>query len=255
MVGRAPENDIVIENPTVSRTHLQIVQTDDGKYSLTHLSNVNPTHVNGEEITHRRPVALQETDIIKVGTAPPLRWMEHFNPTQYFVPQAEQVYYQESTPHSATEPVFAHKPASKSQLAETQVFEPEYAGFWLRFVAIIIDGFTLGLLTGVLAFISFISNDIMISAIIAIISALFGWLYFAILESSSKQGTLGKMALGLKVTDLDGNPISFGRASGRHFSKIITAIIPFAIGFMLAGWTAKKQAIHDMIAGCLVVKK
>ncbi len=60
------------------------------------------------------------------------------------------------------------------------------------------------------------------------------------------------MALGIKVTDLDGNRISFGRATGRYFGKIISGMI-FYIGFMMAGWTQKKQALHDMLAGCLVI--
>ena len=61
--------------------------------------------------------------------------------------------------------------------------------------------------------------------------------------------------LNLKVTDMTGEPISFGRASGRFFARIITHMIPLEIGFILAGFTEKKQAIHDMIASCLVLRK
>jgi uncharacterized RDD family membrane protein YckC len=81
------------------------------------------------------------------------------------------------------------------------------------------------------------------------------WLDYAWMESSAKQATLGKLALGLVVTDMEGRRISFGRASGRFFAKIITGFIPFAIGYIMAGFTEKKQALHDMIASCLVVKK
>jgi len=56
------------------------------------------------------------------------------------------------------------------------------------------------------------------------------------------------------VTDLQGNRISFARASGRFFAKLISGLIPFAIGYILAGITEKKQALHDMIAGCLVLR-
>jgi uncharacterized RDD family membrane protein YckC len=80
------------------------------------------------------------------------------------------------------------------------------------------------------------------------------WLYHALMESSSWQATLGKRVLNLQVTDLAGRPVSFGRASGRHFSKIISGMIPLGIGFILAGFTEKKQAIHDMIASCLVLR-
>jgi uncharacterized RDD family membrane protein YckC len=89
-----------------------------------------------------------------------------------------------------------------------------------------------------------------------ILAALFaGWLYYALMESSARQGTLGKMAMGLSVTDIGGQRLSFGRASGRFFAKIITGLIPFGIGYIMAGFTEKKQALHDMIASCLVMKK
>jgi uncharacterized RDD family membrane protein YckC len=82
-----------------------------------------------------------------------------------------------------------------------------------------------------------------------------GWLYHALLESSEWQATAGKKALGLAVTDLAGHRISFARASGRHFGKIISGLIPLGIGYILAGLTEKKQAIHDMLASCLVLRK
>ncbi len=94
----------------------------------------------------------------------------------------------------------------------------------------------------------------MISVLLFEGCALFGlWLYFAILESSAWQGTVGKKVLGLRVTDLDGNRISFGRATGRFFAKLVSNFT-FMIGYIMAGFTAKKQALHDMIAGCLVTK-
>jgi uncharacterized RDD family membrane protein YckC len=84
-------------------------------------------------------------------------------------------------------------------------------------------------------------------------STLVNWIYEAALESSSYQATLGKMALGLKVTDLEGRRISFARATGRHFAKILSGLM-FFIGFIMAGFTQRKQALHDMIAGTLVVR-
>jgi uncharacterized RDD family membrane protein YckC len=84
--------------------------------------------------------------------------------------------------------------------------------------------------------------------------AVAGWLYFAMMESSNKMATLGKMAIGIKVTDLNGNRISFGRATGRYFAKILSGMI-LMIGYIMAGFTEKKQALHDMIASCLVVMK
>jgi uncharacterized RDD family membrane protein YckC len=81
------------------------------------------------------------------------------------------------------------------------------------------------------------------------------WLYYAWMESSEHQATLGKMALGLIVTDLDDRRVSFARATGRFFAKIISGLIPLAIGYIMAGFTEKKQALHDMIASTLVLRK
>jgi uncharacterized RDD family membrane protein YckC len=84
-------------------------------------------------------------------------------------------------------------------------------------------------------------------------SMIVGWLYEALMTSSAYQATVGKMALGLKVTDTEGNPISFGRATGRHFAKLISAFT-LLIGYVIQPFTEKKQALHDKIAGTLVYK-
>ena len=80
------------------------------------------------------------------------------------------------------------------------------------------------------------------------------YLYYAFMESSANQATVGKIALGLKVTDTDGGRISFGRALGRTFAKILSVLTLF-IGFIMAGFTDRKQALHDKIAHTLVVKR
>jgi uncharacterized RDD family membrane protein YckC len=153
-----------------------------------------------------------------------------------------------------------------------------YAGFWLRFVGWLIDSFVSGfafvvlliplfVLTGAGAALSRIgsgediSDDAAVFLGVGFLSGFFGilllvsWLYYALSESSSWQATVGKKILNLYVTDISGKPISFGRASGRFFARIITRMIPFGIGYIMAGFTEKKQAIHDMIASCLVLRK
>jgi len=80
------------------------------------------------------------------------------------------------------------------------------------------------------------------------------WLYYALMESSGRQATLGKMALGIKVVDRQGGRISFARATGRYFAKILSGLI-LMIGYLMAGFTSRKQALHDMVAGCLVVNR
>jgi len=134
-----------------------------------------------------------------------------------------------------------------------------YAGFWRRFVAYIIDAFVINIFVIVGALVLFfISGKIGLQ--IEIIREVASWpwlicylLYSSVMESSSEQATLGKIIMGLKVTDMDGNRITFLRALGRNAGKLLSAIILF-IGFIMAAFTTKKQALHDLISGCLVVK-
>lgn len=87
-----------------------------------------------------------------------------------------------------------------------------------------------------------------------IISQVISAVYYVVLESSQKQGTWGKQIVGIKVVDMQGNRLTFGRALGRYFARFITALT-CGIGFLMPLWTEKKQTLHDMIAGCLAVKK
>lgn len=155
-----------------------------------------------------------------------------------------------------------------------------YAGFWWRFLAYIIDDILLGVVNFILmiplwALLGFsifsmsgfdewnTCDDELAWGLIgpifglmfftAMMSIVIQWLYFSLMESSKNQGTLGKMALGIKVTDMEGNRISFARATGRYFGKILSGMI-FMIGFIMAGLTDRKQALHDMLASCLVIK-
>jgi len=123
----------------------------------------------------------------------------------------------------------------------------------MRFVASILDSILLTTIYNLLTWLvwpaSWKGNQILIFAT----ATIFNWLYYSILESSAKQGTLGKVVLGLKVVDYNNQRISFARATGRYFSKFISAAI-LMIGFIMIAFTAKKQGLHDMIAGTLVIK-
>jgi uncharacterized RDD family membrane protein YckC len=139
-----------------------------------------------------------------------------------------------------------------------------YGGFWIRVVAAIIDAIILRI---VVAPIHFIFGGLglagMMSGIhpiglaalgggVTFIALVFGsWLYEAFMESSSYQATLGKMICGMKVTDLNGNRISFERATGRHFAKWLSGMF-LGIGFIMVGLTERKQGLHDLLAGTLV---
>jgi uncharacterized RDD family membrane protein YckC len=132
----------------------------------------------------------------------------------------------------------------------------EYAGFWRRVAAVLIDGLILSVVT-VPAGLSMGDGDPTgpgtLSPGLVTLSTVVQWLYYALLESSSKQATVGKMALGIRVTDLDGGRISFGRATGRYFGKFLSGLI-LGIGFLMAAFTERKQALHDLLAGTLVVR-
>ena len=163
---------------------------------------------------------------------------------------------------------------SQSQSTEQTVEQPQYAGFWIRFVALIIDSIILGFvsfvlmvpLLGALGLTAVGMGDISDMEETAMLGLLAGfgttlyisnfiitWLYYSLLQSGKWQATLGKKAVGIKVTDLNGERISFLTATLRYFGKIISSMI-MLIGYLMAAFTAKKQALHDMIASTYVVK-
>jgi uncharacterized RDD family membrane protein YckC len=127
-------------------------------------------------------------------------------------------------------------------LSEAQV---SYGGFWIRALAALIDGLILGVA-------DFLLRP-RVGVVYPLIALLGDWLYFSLMESSSSQGTVGKIVCGLRVTDTQGRRISFGRATGRYFAKILSALILF-IGYLMVGWTRQKRGLHDFIAGTLVVR-
>lgn len=133
-----------------------------------------------------------------------------------------------------------------------------YAGFWLRFLAAIIDDVVItiiGAVTGIILAIVIksgasaeIADEISDWTYILIF-----WLYFAAMESSPRQATLGKMAVGIKVTDLREEKISFLKATGRNFGKILS-LLPLMLGFIMIAFTKRKQGLHDILARCLVIR-
>jgi len=150
----------------------------------------------------------------------------------------------------------------------------QYAGFWKRLLAAIFDTFLVTLVGGPISIIlgvilgssigsivGFLGRDSFFPALLSTVFFFIGgiflilrWLYFAIMESSSHQATFGKELVGIKVTDINGRKISFWRATLRHFAKILSAMV-YYLGYLMIGFTGKKQGLHDIIAGCLVSNK
>jgi len=159
-----------------------------------------------------------------------------------------------------------------------------YAGFWMRVMAFILDHLILGFIKAILIFpfsvaLSFGSmfsrenNDFYFASytfietgseaaavfaflytlvIMFILNTIVEWLYYAFFESSKKMATPGKFILGLKVTDFSGSRISFGKATGRYFSKFLSSMI-LGIGYIMAAFTERKQTLHDILANCFVI--
>jgi uncharacterized RDD family membrane protein YckC len=127
-----------------------------------------------------------------------------------------------------------------------------YGGFWIRFLAYFVDGLILFVGCVIVGAFAAFAGDAF--ALLATLVFLFGpILYFAAMQASARQATYGKALVGLKVADNGGNRISLLRSLGRELSKIISAI-PLMVGFLLAAFTARKQALHDMVASTVVVR-
>jgi uncharacterized RDD family membrane protein YckC len=121
-----------------------------------------------------------------------------------------------------------------------------YGGFWKRTGAWLIDEIIVGAAAGLLITITFG---------VGVVGIFFAhWLYEAAMLSSSWKSTVGKRALGMIVTDMEGRQLSFAHATGRHFAKWLSALV-LCIGFIMAAFTAKKQALHDMVASTVVVNQ
>lgn len=126
----------------------------------------------------------------------------------------------------------------------------QYAGFWIRLGAYLIDAVLLWAINFLIAFVvaSLGKGPELIASLISFIINLF---YFGIMESSEHQATLGKMAVGIKVGDRSGGQLTLANALGRYLAKIISGIT-LCIGFIMIGWDEKNQGLHDKLADTYV---
>ncbi len=141
-----------------------------------------------------------------------------------------------------------------------------YAGFWIRVGAYLIDAVVLWIAQFLIYGVFGVSMTALYSLdadaggifettgglIAYFVTLIGGLLYFVLMDSSAKQGTLGKMAVGLVITDENGNRISPARAVGRYFAKILSVMV-FFIGYIMVAFTEKKQGLHDMICSTYVL--
>ncbi|MEW5835221.1 MAG: RDD family protein [Pseudomonadota bacterium] len=177
---------------------------------------------------------------------------------------------------AATPPPFSAAPLPEQA---TTVALEDYAGFWKRFLAWIIDYIILMVPSGIILaqtsladsmtklFAASVSGGDTQQAMADYVQAVhaarpamlvvvaIGFIYYTVMESSSLQATLGKLAVGMRVTDMEGQRLSIGRSAGRNAVRllnIVTGIIPF-IAYLAVAWTQRKQGLHDLLAKALVL--
>jgi uncharacterized RDD family membrane protein YckC len=141
-----------------------------------------------------------------------------------------------------------------------------YGGFWIRFLAVLIDGMILYVIDRIVSFAIFGSTAAQIITVnpgdmgaamsrvgmTSTVNLVIGCSYETFFVGKMA-ATPGKMALGLKVVRADGSPVDYGRAAGRYFAKILSAII-LGIGYIMAAFDSQKRALHDMICDTRVIK-
>lgn len=154
-----------------------------------------------------------------------------------------------------------YRPPAARVARETETGEDfAYAGFWVRFGAAVVDAFVLGvpafLAAGALvAVIGAAADPALLVLTVYVVPILASWLYFAGMESGARSATLGKRAFHLQVLSADRQErIGFGRASARFFGRYLSMLVLY-IGYLMQPFTARRQALHDLVAGTVVVSR
>lgn len=139
-----------------------------------------------------------------------------------------------------------------------------YGGFWMRVLASILDSILLGAAFVPLGFLfaaPMMTGDWHPGMPAGVLGFGVGplWygvklVYHAAMESSSHQATIGKLICGLRVTDMNGRRLSFPHAAGRYLAKLLSTMT-LGIGYIMVAFTQRKQGLHDMVAGTLVMKR
>lgn len=252
-------DDVLARAPITVRQHTSLEDLQAMQAGIEAIGALAEVHASGAEgavfvlvdNVPRGPVPRQFVrDRVQHGTWPAdilvagvgsHAWLPFAEPSPAPVPAAPAATAQ--AVHSAGPTTIWNVDGGRDDGAELPTGEAIHAGFWRRFAAYVLDALVLWLpsmiigLVPLLGFIGFIVGH---------------WLYFALMESSGWQATLGKRALGIKVTDARGRRIGFGQATGRYFGAFVSWLILF-IGYFMSGWTSRRQALHDLMAGTLVV--
>jgi uncharacterized RDD family membrane protein YckC len=175
---------------------------------------------------------------------------------------------------AGTEPHSPYAAPAATLAAEPQFVaggEVVQAGFWKRTAAYLIDGMLVGIVSQVIQMVLLIGiglssglggasagfntpASVIMLLMVYLLPVTMAALYFGLFHASTKQATLGKMAVGIKVVRSDGRRISLGRGIGRYLGFLVSSLT-LCIGFLMAAFTERKQALHDMMCDTLVVDK
>ena len=147
-------------------------------------------------------------------------------------------------------------PLAQTPPSTTLKSDVAYAGFWRRLLAWLIDGLVISAVGGILftLVIELAPDNLDAFYNVPWVTAAIGWAYFVLCETSPARGTLGKVALNLYVGDLHGDPITYPRAVFRYFFKSFSSLL-LGLGWLMAAFTPRKQALHDLLAGTLVLRR
>lgn len=143
-------------------------------------------------------------------------------------------------------------PVVQAPTSSVNVSGMGYAGFWRRTAACTVDQIIASVFFGLPLVLVMDISSVMTVLAFNLVGLVLGWLYYALQESSRHQATFGKRALGLVVSDMNGQRLSFARATGRHFGRFLSILICFA-GYFMALFTERRQTLHDKLAGTVVL--
>ena len=218
---------------------------------------------------HAQGVLRPETLVWREGLAAWTPWQQVMH--EVVPPAATSASAPPIPPPAATDEVSLYAPPRAALHDDSIVVSGNhvvYAGFWKRVAASIIDSFVTTFIMWILMIPLFLvigggieamasvndGSNVLLTIVYYLVSLAIPLFYMAWMHSSSSQATLGKMAVGIKVVRSDGERISILRAFGRNFAYIQSSMLLF-IGLIMAGFTERKQALHDFICDTLVVDK
>ncbi len=248
-IGRA-DCEITIPDASISRNHAQIAQTQDGGFCLSDLGSTNGTFINGKKLKENTYYKLAIGDELTFGDIKVV-FEDNTSDSNNLIGSFEKVDNSNSNQIISTNKNTQINKNHNTHTNKNTNFV--YAGFLQRFVAHLIDGGILSIAGGILYFICillFKGNGVLLYAPLSILGV---WLYSAKTVSSAEGATFGKKCMGIKVVNLEGQTISFGRATGRYFASYLSGFI-FFLGYLIQLCNQRRQTLHDIIVKTIVVK-